>query len=116
MTMSRQYTITSTAYNKRGVKICSDDNSYHKTHPMQKSLSLKLGLSEYRAFLHSELRCILRAASLGQKIDTLKVERYGHNGKPRLAFPCESCQLAIKEAGIKVVVFTTEEGFKKWIV
>lgn len=34
----------------------------------------------------------------------------------RLAFPCESCQAAIKLAGVKKVIFTSEDGWKVWNV
>lgn len=114
--MKQRVSIESTAYTKRGMKICDAVNSYEKSHPQQKQMSIKSGMSDERVYLHSEILCLIRATRLGKKIDTLKVERYGKNGRTLTAFPCPSCQFAIKEAGVKKVIFTTEEGFKTWIV
>ena len=73
-------------------------------------------MSEERIFLHSEIRCLLKAASLRKKVHTLKVERYDSEGKPKLAYPCPSCREGIVLAGVKKVVFTTEDGYNEWAV
>ena len=71
-------------------------------------------MSDQRIYLHSEVACLLRAK--GVYVHTLKIERYDINGNPKLSWPCPSCQLFIKNYGVKRVIFTTEEGFKEWIV
>jgi deoxycytidylate deaminase len=60
--------------------------------------------------------CLLKAISFRKQVDVMKVERYGKDGRMRMAFPCESCQAAIKSAGVKRVMFTTEDGWKQWLV
>lgn len=112
----KQHKIFTTAYDKRGVKICSSTNDYRKSHPWQKQLSVSVGLSEERAFLHSEVACLLKAGSLKREVHTLKVERWDRQGNTKIAFPCASCQQAIKISGVKAVVFTTEDGYNEWIV
>ena len=110
--MKKRYEIFTTAYDKRGRVIARAVNEYSKSHPMQKQLSEKLGFSEKRIHLHSEVACLLRCK--GKPVQVLLIERYDSAGNPKLAFPCESCQLAIKEAGVKIVRFTTEEGVKEY--
>jgi hypothetical protein len=51
-----------------------------------------------------------------KKVHTLRVERFDSQGNPKIAFPCASCQLAVKLAGVKKVVFTSEDGYNEWIV
>ena len=110
----KKFQITATAFDKRGRVISRATNDYNKSNTWQKSLSLACGFSEERIYLHSEVLCLLRAK--GKQVHTLKVERYGAGGEPRVAFPCLSCQLAIKQSSVKRVVFTTEEGFKEYLV
>ena len=112
--MKKRYCITATAFDKRGRLLAQADNSYSVSHPIQQKYSIMAGLSDKRIYLHSELLCLIRVK--GVKVHTLKVERYDRAGKPKLSFPCPSCQLFIKEHGVKRVLFTTEEGFKEWIV
>lgn len=110
----KRYVITATALNKRGRVISCATNNYKKSNPRQKKLSILAGMSEQRIYLHSEVACLIKAR--GADVHTLKIERYDVNGNPKLAWACPSCQLFIKEYGVKRVLFTTEEGFKEWIV
>lgn len=112
----KRHIIFTTAYDAKGVKICSSKNEYTKSHPWQKQLSVSVGLSEERIFLHSEVRSLLKASSLRKKVHTLRVERYDTTGNMKLASPCPSCQQGIKLAGVKRVVFTTEGGYNEWVV
>ena len=114
--VKKKHKIITTAYDNKGVKICTTVNDYNKSHPLQKKLSLSVGLSEERAFLHSEIRCLLKSSSLRRKVNTLRVERYDSEGNPKIAFPCPSCRQGIKLAGVKRVVFTTENGYDEWII
>ena len=58
---------------------------------------------------HSEIRCIKKTPKNKLKNGILYVYRLGFSGY-RLAKPCPNCQKAIKAAGIKKVVFSTNEG------
>lgn len=112
--MRKKYEIKATTFDKKGKIIATTFNNYSKSNTWQKRLSLESGLSEHRIFLHSEVACILKSKS--KKVHTILIERYDSLGKPKVAFPCLSCQLAIKLTGIKKVIFTTEEGNKEWIL
>lgn len=112
--MRKKYEIKTTSFDKKGRVIATAFNDYFKSNPWQKTLSVKSGLSEHRICLHSEVSCILKSRT--KTIHTILIERYDVHGNPKVAFPCPSCQLAIKLTKIKKVIFTTEEGKREWIV
>lgn len=112
----KRYNIISTAYDKNGNIVARGKNDYNKSNTWQKELSIACGLDEERIYLHSEVACLIAARNLRKRVHTLKVERYDFEGNPKMAFPCVSCQLAIKLSKVKKVIFTTEEGYKEWLV
>lgn len=114
--MKQRFCITATAYDKKGRVICSSVNDYNKTHPYQKHLSVISNMSEERISLHAEVACLIKAKSMRKQVHTLKVERYGKGGEMRLSFPCPSCQNGIKLAGVRKVIFSSEDGWKTWFV
>lgn len=114
--MRKKYQIVTTAYDKRGRIIARGFNQYQKSNTWQKELSVKAGMSDERIFIHSEVDCLIKVRNLRKSAYSLKIERYDANGNPKTAFPCPSCQLAIKISGVKIVYFTDEEGIKEWIV
>lgn len=112
----KRYDLCTTALDKRGRFICTAKNDYLKSHPLQKKLSIAAGYAQERCYLHSEVRCLLRAMGMRKHVDTLVVERYLADGSPAVAMPCNSCKNAIKLSGVRVVRYTTEIGFKEWRV
>lgn len=100
--MSRKYDITALAYDKRGKLLAVGKNSYTKTHPLQAKYGKKSG-KPAAIFMHAELDAIIKAR---EPVHKLVVIRYDVHGKPALARPCASCQLAIKEFGVKHVEHT----------
>jgi tRNA(Arg) A34 adenosine deaminase TadA len=95
------------AYDKRNRQIAQSYNLYEKSHPLQAYYAEKAGLHQ-KIYLHAELSCIIKAR---QQITRLTVERYGASNKMLLARPCPICLLAIKEAGIIVVEYTSPNGW-----
>lgn len=85
--------------------LCGGFNTL-KTHP-QLASSLKT--------VHAEIHVILRAAALGLSLKgaTIVVYREHKNGSPAMARPCTLCYAAIKDAGIRWLIYTSEKGWKK---
>lgn len=98
-----KYRVTATVYDKRGRVLSKAVNSYAKTHPEQARLALKVGSPE-KLYLHAEVLALLRCRGEAYKI---RVERHNKRGQTRLAKPCPICELAIREAGIKYVEYST---------
>lgn len=48
-----------------------------------------------------------------QKVDKLLVVRMDGDGNYKDARPCEVCQLALKDFGIRTVLYSTEQGVVK---
>ena len=100
--MSKKYEVTAMAYNKRGKLLAVGTNSYTKTHPAQAKFGKRSGKPN-AIYLHAELACLLRAK---ERVHRLEVFRYDNEGRPANSKPCPSCQLAIKEYGVKEVRHT----------
>lgn len=95
--------ITASCYNKTGNLLSKKQNSYLKTHPIQKYFANKVKQPQ-KIYLHAEINAIL--ACKGRKIHTIYVERYNQKGEPLLAKPCLICQEAIKAFGILHTIYT----------
>ena len=55
---------------------------------------------------HAEMATLARIAGG----DTAYVARIGAGGEPRMARPCENCMEGLTQWGIRLVVFTTDDG------
>jgi deoxycytidylate deaminase len=98
--------LTATVYDKKGRILAIGENSFQKTHPKQKKWAQMVGgRHAHREFLHAEIRAIIRALKKGKPYK-IKVERYTYDGEPALAKPCPICEIAIAEAGIKLIEYT----------
>ncbi len=84
---------------KRGKIVGEGENLYDKSHRLQKHYSVKAGFDPERCYLHSELRSILKAVKTNPKDCKLYVARIDSRGNRLPAYPCPSCQLAIRDAG-----------------
>lgn len=63
--------------------------------------------------LHAEISALLGNTYRELKGCTAYIYREHRSGEKALAKPCPSCEIALKEAGIKKVCYTTEEGYKE---
>ena len=111
---AKRYTITATVLSKQGKVLGTATNQYHKSHPLAKLYSVKAGLSDQRVYIHAELGAILRAGD--NKVHTILVQRFHNNGASANAKPCKSCQLMLKDFGVKRIVYTDEDGMKEYNV
>ena len=93
--LDKRYNIVSTGY-----------NSYIKTHPEQKKYAQKNG-KQFSCFLHAEIAALVKARS---HVDSVMVMRIIQNGEIKMAKPCKICEMALKEARVKQVWYTNDEG------
>ena len=84
-------------------------NQDTKSHPIQAKFAQMVGLDE-KIYLHAEMSVLVKCKS---EADTIVVARLGgHSGyEIRNAKPCPICALALKEAGIEHIYYTTDDGF-----
>ena len=81
-------------------------NLYDSTHPLQAHFASKAGKPE-SIYLHAELNAIIRSRKQGHTIIVVRVDKQGNL---RMAKPCPICQLAIKSAGIKEVIYSINDN------
>lgn len=112
--MTQPQVIIATAFSKNR-KLSVGVNSYTRSHPLQAKYAQSVGQPS-KVFLHAEVSAIIKAMKFRQKIELLQVERYGKNDKMLLAKPCSICFLAIQEAGIQKIRYTTVDGWVEEIV
>jgi deoxycytidylate deaminase len=89
---------------KRGRIVSEGQNSYTKTHPMQKSLACCVGLPD-KEYLHAEMQAIIRSKGEGCNIYIARVD---YKGRAKIAKPCPVCQRGIEEHGSIENIYYTE--------
>lgn len=110
--MRRRYEIIATAFDRKGRVIGAGVNEYHRSHPLMKIYSEKAGESSLKIYKHAELSAILSAGN--KDVHSILVQRFKSNGEPALAMPCKTCQVMLKDFGVRFVRFTTEEGLNEY--
>jgi deoxycytidylate deaminase len=100
---SGRYRIAAAVLDKQGRVLSIGTNSYVKTHPRQAEYAKKVGAYD-KSWLHAEVSALVKVKSgVPYKIVVVRV---GNDGELRLAKPCKVCEMAIKQAGIKVIEYT----------
>lgn len=97
--------LKATIYDKRGRVLAIGANSYSKSHPKQAEFAKAAG-RDRAIYLHAEIAAIIKLRDKQSKAHRIFIERYGKNGEPLLAKPCEICCLALEMAGIKIIEHT----------
>jgi deoxycytidylate deaminase len=92
---------------KKSKIISTAVNLEKKSHPFQAKLAKKVGL-EPKIYLHAEVHALIRARD---DADTIVVARVDSKGKLKNSRPCPCCTLALQEAGITKVYYSTDNGF-----
>ena len=107
--MTQPQIITARAFSKNRL-LSVGQNSYTRSHPKQASLAKRAGEPE-KVYLHAEVSALLKCLRIKQQVVLLEIERYGASGKMLLARPCSICRIAIIEAGVRQVRYTSSDGW-----
>ena len=78
-----------------------------KSHPLQAKFAERVGLHQ-KIYLHAEISALVKCR---EECDTIVVARVNPQNKLRMARPCPICELALHEAGITKIHYTTNQGF-----
>jgi deoxycytidylate deaminase len=92
---------------KKSRVISTAVNLEKKSHPFQAKLAKKVGMDP-KIYLHAEVHALIRARD---DADTIVIARLDRRGQLRMSRPCACCSLAIQEAGIAKVYYSTDNGF-----
>lgn len=85
----------------RGSKALSSAPNRFRNHPW---------ISHIHATYHAEMAALRKAALNSARGTTIYVARVDQRGQTRLARPCPKCMKNLYEAGVREVVYTTDEG------
>ena len=90
-------------------RIVSYATNSSKTHPIQAEYARRTG-KDHKVSLHAEIAALIRAR---EDIETVVVARINKKGELRNSKPCPICSLALQEAQVEEVWFSTDKGFEK---
>jgi tRNA(Arg) A34 adenosine deaminase TadA len=96
-----KYLLGAVCLNKKGSIISYGFNSYDKTHPKQMIYAIRVNRPS-KVFLHAELSALLKVK---EKPYSLIVLRMNRSGILASSEPCPICSLAIKEKGIREIIY-----------
>lgn len=102
-----KFKVASFIVNKKGHVVSVGYNSITKTHPLQAKYAT-MSNRPMKVYLHAEIGALVKCRDSAP--DTLYVARVWKDGTPSLAKPCKLCSLAIKESGVKRVVYSLNEN------
>lgn len=92
---------------KKSKIIATAVNLETKSHPLQAKLAKRVGLAP-KIYLHSEIHALIKSR---EDADTIVVARVNNQNKLRNGKPCPICSLALEEAGVKNIYYSTDDGF-----
>lgn len=102
---NKKYWVIAASLDHHNNIISIGENSYQKTHPLQSRLSIKVG-NRNREYLHAEIASLVKNRI---KPESIIVVRMTCSGLVRMARPCNICNLALREAGIKYIYFSGDD-------
>lgn len=100
--MSKRQEHVAIAYDKRGKVISIGRNSYVRSSKIQRKYAKLVGKPD-SVYIHAEIDALVRAK--GRTIHTMFVSRITPTGYA-LSKPCEICQQALKDFGVKHIRWT----------
>lgn len=103
---TRKYFVICASLDHHNNILSIGQNSYQKTHPMQSRLAIKSGNAS-REYLHAEIASLVKNRV---KPSAIVVVRMTAGGLIRMARPCNICTLALREAGVRYVYYTNDDG------
>jgi len=103
---TKKYWVIAASLDHHNNIISIGENSYQKTHPMQSKFSIKTGNHD-REYLHAEIASLVKNRSAAESI---MVIRMTSSGSIKMARPCNICNLALREAKIRFIYFSGNDG------
>lgn len=67
-----------------------------------------IGDAQLKYSVHAEIAALRAWGGTNLKNATIYVARLGRSGDPMMSKPCENCQKALKEAGVRKVIYTID--------
>lgn len=96
-----------------GHQILAVAHNQVKSHPLQKELNKfrYAPCDSSKDYLHAELSALLKLKGMDLRGAVIYVYREDRNGLIANCRPCPACMTKIREVGIKIIYYTTRDGF-----
>ena len=102
----KRYNVVAATLDKHNNIIATAENSYCKTHPLQAHLAERAG-RPCREYLHAEIGALVKSYT---KAESIMVVRSTRKGLTRCAKPCDICMMALKQAEVRKIYYSDDEG------
>lgn len=84
----------------------------NKPHPLQYKYNIRSARPPSQHKLHAEVHALVSSNHFDLSNGSVYVGRFDRNGQLAMCRPCKACQLALKEAGVTSMYYTTPQGIK----
>ena len=103
---TKRYYVLAATLDKHHNIIAEAENSYVKTHPLQAQLAERAG-RPCKGYLHAEIGALVKSYA---KAEAIMVVRSTRKGLTKCAKPCDICMMALKQAGVRKIYYSDDEG------
>jgi len=93
----------------KGSRVISFGFNKRKTHPIVSKFTMAVDGRNRFVAIHAELNCILGLDISLTEGTTMYVWRESSDGTPLISKPCEMCEVLLKQAEIKKVIYTISQ-------
>jgi deoxycytidylate deaminase len=82
-------------------------------HPAQYKYNIKSNRPPSEHKIHAEIHALVRSKTHDLTGSTAYIARLDRNGAMAMCRPCKACALALRDAGVQTIVYTTPKGILK---
>lgn len=81
-----------------------------RPHPAQYKYNIKANRPPSEHKIHAEIHALVRSKDYDLTGCTAYIARLDKLGRMAMCRPCKACRLALRDAGVQTIVFTTPQG------
>lgn len=96
-----------------GNYVVSKGANLDKAHPLQFKYNVKAHRPPSAHKLHAEVHALLKSKQFDLTGGTAYIGRLDRNGLPAMCRPCKACMLALRDAGIRTIFYSSRQGIKR---
>lgn len=96
----------------KGNWVISKGHNESKSHTRQYNFNVRAGRVDCHHNIHAEISALVNSKDNDLGGADVFVSRTLRSGTSGMCRPCAACALALKEAGIRLVWYTTEKGIE----
>lgn len=87
--------------------------NHDRPHPLQYKYNIKSQRPPSEHKIHAEIHALVRSKDYDLTGTTAYIARLDRTGAMAMCRPCKACALALRDAGVHTIVYTTPTGIVK---